>query len=69
MEGFTMSSLLNQVCDKLGVYQFALAGKSTTHALVYFFHALLRDTCVHVIFADFSKGFDFLDHNVLVQEL
>ena len=59
MECFTLSSLLNQVCDKLDVYQFALAGNSTTHALVYFFHALLQSldkSDTYVFFADFSLG-------------
>ena len=61
VEGFTLFSLLNHVCDKLDVYQFALAGNSTTHALVYFLYALLQsldqcDTYVRVFFADFSLG-------------
>ena len=62
MDCFTLSTLLNQVCDKPDVYRFARAGKSTTHALVYFLHALLQsldqgNTYVRVFFADFSKGF------------
>ena len=74
MEGFTLSALLNQVCDKLHVYQFALAGKSTTRVLAYFLHALLQsldrsDVFARLFFADFSKGFDLVDHSVLVQEL
>ena len=32
VDGFTLSTLLNQVCDKLVVYRFAPAEKSTTHA-------------------------------------
>ena len=44
VDGFTLSTLLNQVCDKLDVHRFALAGKSTTHALVYFLHALLHQS-------------------------
>ena len=36
MEGFILSSLLNQVCDRLVVYQFALAGKSTTLLPIFF---------------------------------
>ena len=74
MEGFTLSALLNQVCDKLDVYQFVLAGKSTTHALACFLHALLQsldhgDVLPCVFFADFSKGFDLVDHSILFQEL
>ena len=61
VEGFTLFSLLNHVCDRLDVYQFALAGNSTTHALVYFLHVLPQsldqdDTYVRVFFADFSLG-------------
>ena len=61
VEGFTLFSLSNHVCDRLDVYQFALAGNSTTHALVYFLHALAQsldqgDTYVRVFFADFSLG-------------
>ena len=32
VDGFTLSTLLNQVCDKLVVYRFSPAEKSTTHA-------------------------------------
>ena len=44
---------------KLDVYHFALAGKSTTHALAYFLHALLQsldhgDVFACVFFADFT---------------
>ena len=74
MEGLTLSTLLNQVCDKVDVYQFALGGKSTTHALAYFLHALLQslndgDVFAPVFFADSRKGFDLVDHSALVQEL
>ena len=27
------------------------------------------DNYVHVFFADFSKGFDLIDHNILITEL
>ena len=36
MEGLTLDSLFRHVCDKFDTHQFALARKSTTHALVYF---------------------------------
>ena len=70
MEGFTLSALLNQVSDNFDVYQFALGGKSTTPALAYFLYAFLQsldhgDVFVSVFFADFSKGFDLVDHSVL----
>ena len=54
--------------------QFALEGKSTTHALVYLLHVILQSlddghSFVRVFFADFSKGFDLVDHNGLVLEM
>ena len=35
MEGFTLSSLYSQIIDNIDFLQFALPGKSTTHALIY----------------------------------
>ena len=54
--------------------KFALEGKSTTHALVYFLHVILQSlddshSFVRVFFADFSKGLDLVDHNALVLEM
>ena len=74
MEGLTLDSLFKQVCDKLDTHQFALAGKSTTHALVYFLQVILEaldqgDTHAGIFFTDFSKGFDLVDHNILIQEM
>ena len=74
MEGLTLDSLFKQVCDKLDTHQFALAGKSTTHALVYFLQVILEaldqgETYVRISFTDFSKGFDLVDHNILIQEM
>ena len=74
MEGLTLDSLFKQVCDKLDTHQFALAGKSTTHALVFFLQVILEaldqgDTYARIFFTDFSKGFDLVDHNILIQEM
>ena len=74
MEGFTLDSLYNQIVDKLDDKQFALPGKSCSHALVYLFHhifvSLERGNCfARILFTDFSKGFDLVDHNVLKEEL
>ena len=71
MEGFTLSSLYSQVIDNIDFLQFALPGKSTTHALIYILHCILEalDTghCyARILFTDFCKG---LDHNVLCSEL
>ena len=60
--------------NKLDNKQFALPGRSTTQALIFFMHAILEalDTCgsyIRILFSDFSKGFDLVDHNVLLSEL
>ena len=62
------------VWDKLDSKQFALSGRSTTQALVYLLHTILEsvdggEMYVRMFFSDFSKEFDFVDHNVLLREL
>ena len=42
MEGLTLDSLFKQVGDKLDTHQFTLAGKFTTHALVFFLQVILE---------------------------
>ena len=42
LEGFTCRSLYDHVVNLIDDKQFALAGKSTTHALVYFLHVILE---------------------------
>ena len=74
MEGFSLESLMSEVADKLDKKQFALPRKSTAQALVYLLHqihaALDRGHCaVRLSFADFKKGFDLVDHNVVIAEL
>ena len=74
LEGYTLKSLLSQVADQLDPKQFSLPKTSTTHAVVYMLHSLLAglesDQCsVRIFFADFKKGFDLVDHNVLKDEL
>ena len=73
MEGFTLESLLLEVLDKLDPKQFSLPKKSTTQALVYLMHqihaGLDKGQCsARVFFADFKKGFDLVDHNVIITE-
>ena len=68
------SSLFLSVRDQLDDKQFAVAGKSTTHALVYFLHLILEgldngDMYARIFYTDFSKGFDLVDHGVLLHEL
>jgi hypothetical protein len=74
MEGFMLQSLMSEVGHKLEPKQFALPGKSTTQALVYLLHvihaALDQGHCsVRIFFANFKKGFDLVDHNVIIDEL
>ena len=74
VEGFTVDSLYNQIIYKLDDKQFALPGKSCSHALVYLLHhiyaSLDRGNCfAAILFIDFSKGFDRVDHNGLTEEL
>ena len=74
MECFTLTLPLKQVRDKLDINQFALVGKSTNHALIYFLHVFLHaldqgDAYVRVFFADFSKGFNLVDHSILIQQM
>ena len=74
MEDCTLDFLFPQVINKLDTKQFALPKKSTTHALVYLLHSILkaleRGSCTaRLFFADFKKGFDLVDHNEIVKEL
>ena len=73
MEGFTLNSLSKQVKGKLDLKQFSINGTSTVQALVYLLYLILAtldrgDHCARIFFADFSKGFDLVDHNALTEE-
>ena len=64
MESFTL----------LDLKQFSLSGRSTTQALVYLLHlaleALDKGNCaLCFFFADFRKGFDLIDHRILLRKL
>ncbi|CAB4011843.1 RNA-directed DNA polymerase from mobile element jockey, partial [Paramuricea clavata] len=74
MEGFTLTKLFAQIESKLDTKQFALPRKSTTHPLTYLLHTILSSlentSCsARLFFADFKKGFDLVDHNVIICEL
>ena len=47
LEGFSAESLITSVFNKLDNKQFALPGRSTTQALLFFMHTILEalDTC------------------------
>ena len=74
MEGFTLTRILPTILPQLDNKQFAVAGKSTEQAIVYILHlaleALDKGNCsLRLFFADFSKGFDLIDHRILMEKL
>ena len=74
MEGFTLSRILPNIIPFLDPKQFAVAGKSTDHAIVYLLHlaleALDRGNCwIRFFFADFKKAFDMIDHKILMSNV
>ena len=75
LEGFTLARVYPSIVGNLDRKQFAVAGKSTEHqALVYLLHlaleALDRGGCyLRLFFADFKKGFDLIDHLILMEKL
>ena len=69
-----MTKLFAQIESKLDTKQFALPRKSTTHALTYLLHTILsapeNGSCSARLFLpDFKKGFDLVDHSVIICEL
>ena len=74
MEGFTCSRLLPQLDGKVDPRQYARKGHSTTDALLYMLQAIHEavdsgEAGARIFFADFSKGFDLIDHTILMHEL
>ena len=75
LKGFTLAGVYPSVVGNLDRKQFAVAGKSTEHqALVYLLHLALEaldrgSCCLIFFFADFKKGFDLLDHLILMEKL
>ena len=74
MEGFTLSRVLPCITERLDPKQFAMAGEATQHAIVYLLHltleALDQGNCwARWFFADFKKGFDLVDHRILLDKL
>ncbi len=71
---FTITKLLPELDNKIDVRQYARKGHSTTDALLYLLQAIFEamdrgNTAARIFFADFSKGFDLIDHNFLLHEL
>ena len=70
LEGFTNRRLLQQIGDKIDSKQFARKGHSIVYLLQAIHEAIDRgNNCVRILFSDFSKGFDFIDHQILMDEL
>ncbi|PFX27783.1 putative RNA-directed DNA polymerase from transposon BS [Stylophora pistillata] len=74
MEGFTCNKLLPRLHGKIDLRQIARRGHSTTDALLFMLQAIYEagdsaDLGSRVFFADSSKGFDLIDHNILMTEL
>ena len=74
LESFTLSRTLPKLLSKLDSKQFAAAGRSTDQALVFLLHlaleALDRGNCtIRFFFADFRKGFDLIEHKILLSKL
>ena len=73
MEGFARSRLVVQISEQLDPRQYA-KGHSTTDALIYILQAIHESTdsgnCgARMLFADYSKGFDLIDHSIVLREL
>lgn len=73
-EGFTLTRILPSILADLDVKQFAVVGKSTEQALVYLLHLILEaldkgNCAVRLFFEDFRKGFDLIDHKILIGKL
>ena len=74
MEGFTVTRIMPSIVSQLDKKQFAMAGKSTQQAIVYKLHLALETLdkggcAVRFFFADFRKGFDLIDHEILLHKL
>ena len=74
LESIIGSWILDAVGSQLDSRQFgALKGRSTTHALVdmlQHWHIALDDGhSVRVLFVDYAKAFDHIDHNTVIKSL
>ena len=74
MEDLFCKRFLPQLEGKVDRNQFARKGMSTTNALISFLQPIFEaidkgGNIARIFFTDFSKGFDRVDHNVLVAKL
>ena len=74
LESYVGNWIMNRVLPKLNSKQFgAIKGQSITHALVdmldMWLKALDQSQLARVVFVDFSKAFDRVDHAVVINNL
>ena len=74
LESFTLSRILPKLLPKVDSKQFAAPGRSTDQALVFLLHLALEaldrgNYTIRFFFADFRKGFDLIDHKILLSKL
>ena len=74
LESFVGPWIMQQIADKLDDRQYGcIKGRSTTHELVELLHhwqqALDREESIRVLFIDYAKAFDHVDHSVVIKKL
>ena len=75
LEDFVVHWMISDIGDNIDSQQFgSLKSSSTTYCLLDMLHSWLRHLdspghYLHVCFLDFSKAFDRIGHNVLIQKL
>ena len=75
LEGFVFNWIARIVMPHIDPYQFgSVKRSSTTHALVHLLHNWLSaleepNTFIRTCMIDFSKAFDRIDHNILIDKL
>jgi len=66
--------MIEKTCDQIDTQQFGgIKGRSTAHALTSMLYlwseALDRGDSVHILFVDYSKAPDCIDHTLLINKL
>ena len=68
------SSLITQIAENIDPRQYTREGHSIVDSLIYLLQSIHEATdtgecSARIFFADLSKGFDLIDHNILLKEL
>jgi len=74
LESFIGGWMLELIDDKFDTKQFGgLKGRSTTHALIDILHswhtAVDEEKSARVVFIDYAKAFDHVDHSLVLQKM